>query len=71
MYAEAFDDAHALPKLEGFASRFGADFYGLPRNTDTVALVREPWTVPAEYPFGAETIVPLRAGDEVQWRITT
>ena len=52
LYAEAFEDAGALDRLEGFASFFGADFYGLPRNADTVTLVREPWTVPAEYPFG-------------------
>ena len=55
LYAEVFDDEHALDKLEGFASRFGADFYGLPRNADTITLVREVWTVPAEYPFGADT----------------
>jgi dihydroorotase len=69
LYAEAFDAAGALPKLEGFASHFGADFYGLPRNTDSVTLVRESWTVPAEYPFGAATIVPLRAGEAVRWRL--
>jgi dihydroorotase len=71
LYVEAFDDAHALSKLEGFASHFGADFYGLPRNTDFVTLVREPWTVPAEYPFGEETIVPLRAGEGIRWRLQT
>jgi dihydroorotase len=71
LYAEAFDDEHALDKLEGFASRFGADFYGLPRNTDTVTLVREPWTVPATYPFGADAIVPLRAGEAMRWRLVT
>jgi len=69
LYAEAFDEAHALPKLEGFASHFGADFYGMPRNADTVTLVREPWTVPADYPFGEETIVPLRAGEAIRWRL--
>lgn len=69
LYAEAFDDAHALPKLQGFASHFGADFYGLPRNTDSVTLVREPWNVPAEYPFGAESLVPLRAGETIRWRL--
>ncbi|MEO8754689.1 MAG: dihydroorotase [Casimicrobiaceae bacterium] len=71
LYAEAFDDEHALDKLEGFASRFGADFYGLQRNTDTVTLVREPWTVPAAYPFGTESIVPLRAGETMRWRLAT
>ncbi len=69
LYAEVFDAAGALDRLEGFASRFGADFYGLPRNRDRVRLVREPWTVPAEYPYGTETIVPLRAGEALQWRV--
>ena len=69
MYAEAFEDADALDRLEGFASRFGADFYGLPRNADTIRLERAPWTVPAEYPFGADTVVPLRAGETLRWRI--
>ncbi len=69
MYAEAFEDADALDRLEDFASRFGADFYGLPRNADTIRLERAPWTVPAEYPFGADTIVPLRAGETMRWRI--
>jgi dihydroorotase len=69
LYAEAFEDAGALERLEGFASRFGADFYGLPRNADTVTLVREPWTVPMEYAFGGETVVPLRAGETVRWRV--
>ena len=50
-------------------SRFGADFYGLPRNTATVTLVREPWTVPAEYAFGDDTLVPLRAGEAMRWRV--
>jgi dihydroorotase len=71
MYAEAFEDADALARLEGFASRFGADFYGLPRNADTIRLERAPWTVPAEYPFGADTIVPLRAGETMRWRIAS
>src|SRR4051812_38530200 len=62
LYAEAFDAANALDKLEGFASRFGADFYGLPRNQERVKLERVEWEVPAEYPFGRETVVPLRAG---------
>src|SRR5271169_4074089 len=51
LYAEAFESAGALDKLEGFASFHGADFYGLPRNRDTVTLKREPWVVPEEYPF--------------------
>ena len=69
LYAEAFDDAGALDRLEGFASRHGAAFYGLPPHDDTVTLVRESWTAPAEYPFGRETIVPLRAGETVRWRV--
>jgi dihydroorotase len=69
MYAEAFDDAGALRHLEGFASRFGAEFYGLPQHRDTVTLVRDAWTVPAAYPFGDGTIVPLRAGERLRWRV--
>ena len=69
MYAEVFEDAGALDRLEGFASFHGADFYGLPRNTGTVTLRRESWQVPAELPFGSETIVPLRAGEPLRWRV--
>ena len=68
LYAEAFDAAGALDKLEGFASFHGADFYGLPRNEGTVTLEKRPWQVPAEYPFGAESVVPLRAGGTLGWR---
>ena len=68
LYAEVFEAAGALPRLPDFASRFGARFYGLPVARDTVTLVREAWTVPADYPFGDETIVPLRAGEP--WRGT-
>jgi dihydroorotase len=71
LYAEAFESADALERLEGFASRFGADFYGLPRNTDKITLERAPWNVPAEYPFGADTIVPLRAGETLRWRVAS
>ncbi|MBX5462607.1 MAG: dihydroorotase [Steroidobacteraceae bacterium] len=69
LYAEVFDAAGALDRLEGFASHFGADFYQLPRNTDRITLVREPWTVPGHYPFGTHEIVPFRAGKTVAWRI--
>ena len=69
LYAEAFEASGALYRLEGFASHHGADFYGLPRNRDTVTLVREDWTVPAEYAFGGETVVPLNAGATVRWRV--
>ena len=69
LYAEAFEQAHALDKLEGFASHFGADFYGLPRNSDTITLKKEAWEVPANYPFGDEVVVPFRAGDKIGWRL--
>jgi dihydroorotase len=69
LYAEAFDSAGALARLQGFASDFGADFYGLPRNAGTIKLVREAWTVPSRYPFGADDIVPMRAGETVGWRM--
>lgn len=69
LYAEVFEAAGALDRLEGFASWFGPDFYGLPRNRDRVTLVREDWTVPSELEFGEATLVPLRAGERVRWRL--
>jgi dihydroorotase len=69
LYAEAFEQVGALDKLEAFASFYGPDFYGLARNTDTITLVREPWTAPASYAFGNSTLVPLRAGETIQWRV--
>jgi dihydroorotase len=69
LYAEVFEQAGALDRLEAFASFHGADFYGLPRNRDSITLRKEPWNVPAEVPFGAATLVPLRAGESVGWRI--
>jgi dihydroorotase len=69
LYPEAFEDAGALDRLEGFASVHGATFYRLPRSAESIVLVREPWRVPDALPFGDETIVPLRAGEEVRWRI--
>ena len=69
LYAEAFEAARALDRLEGFASFFGADFYRLPRNRDTVTLIREPAGVPATLPFGDTTVVPLRAGERLPWRL--
>jgi dihydroorotase len=69
LYTEAFETAGALDQLEGFASFHGADFYGLPRNGDTVTLRREAWVVPAEYAFGTQTVVPLNAGATMRWRI--
>jgi dihydroorotase len=71
LYAEAFETAGALDRLEAFASFHGADFYGLPRNGGRVLLVRESWTAPAGYPFGDDVVVPLRAGEEIKWRVET
>lgn len=70
LYAEAFDQANSLNKLEGFASRFGPAFYGLPTNTDTITLERKDWQVPDLYPLGDEQLVPFRAGQTVQWRLS-
>jgi len=69
LYAEAFEAAGALDRLEGFASFHGADFYGLPRHRDTVTLQREPWTLPETLPFGDALIKPLRAGETLNWRL--
>jgi len=69
LYAEAFEQAGALDKLEGFASFHGPAFYGLPRNAGTITLRKDPWSVPGELPFGARTVVPLRAGETVAWRL--
>ena len=68
LYAEAFEDAGALDKLEGFASFYGADFYGLPRNLDTITLRREAWNVPKIFSMGDETGIPLRAGESLRWQ---
>ncbi|MCB1769971.1 MAG: dihydroorotase, partial [Candidatus Competibacteraceae bacterium] len=68
LYAEAFEAAGALDKLEAFASFHGADFYGLPRNTATIALQRTPAPVPESFPFGADELIPLRAGEILNWR---
>ena len=69
LYAEAFEAAGALDKLEGFASFHGADYYGLPRNTDTVTLRKEEWQVPATLGFGEYRLVPLRAGEKMSWKL--
>jgi dihydroorotase len=69
LYAEAFDEAGALDRLEGFASHFGPDFYGLPRNADTILLKREAWSVPEQFRIGAEPLIPLRAGETIGWRV--
>ncbi len=69
LYAEAFEDADALDKLEGFASHFGPDFYGLPRNTDTITLTKSAWQVPQSYSLGDGEVVPIKAGDEITWQV--
>jgi dihydroorotase len=69
LYAESFENADALDKLEGFASFYGADFYGLPRNKTQVTLVKESWTVPDSLPFAGDSIVPLRAGQQLHWKL--
>jgi dihydroorotase len=71
LYAEAFEAAGALAKLEAFAAFHGADFYALPRNRQSVTLTKEPWVVPAHYPFGDDELVPLRAGERIAWRLTS
>jgi dihydroorotase len=67
LYAQAFDQAGALDRLEGFASLHGPDFYNLPRNQGTISLTRESWTLPAELPMGSETVVPLNGGETIGW----
>jgi dihydroorotase len=69
LYAIAFEEAGALDKLEGFASLYGPQFYGLPVNEDRVTLVREPWDVPERLAFGAGELVPLRAGERLPWKL--
>ena len=70
-YAEVFEQAGALNKLEGFSSFFGADFYGLPRNNDTITLRKQEWTVPPTLAFADETLIPLRAGETVKWKLSS
>ena len=69
LYAQAFDAAGALDKLESFASFHGADFYGLPRNQGTITLQRETWTPPESFAFGEASLKPLAAGEPLQWRL--
>ena len=69
LYTQAFDQAGALDRLEGFASFHGADFYGLPRSTESVTLRREPWTLPAGFMAGGDEIVPLGGGESIGWRM--
>ena len=69
LYAEAFESAGRLDRLEAFAGHFGADFYELPRHTDSMTLLKEPWVAPAHYALGAGTLVPYRAGQRVGWQL--
>jgi dihydroorotase len=69
LYAESFEAAGALDRLNGFASEHGAAFYGLPLNEGTVTLTKESWDVPASYRFGSDELVPLRAGEKILWRV--
>ena len=69
LYAEAFESAGRLDRLEPFASHFGADFYGLPRHADTITLVKESWVPPEVYDFGDGTLVPYRSGETIAWRL--
>jgi dihydroorotase len=69
LYAEVFDEMHALDKFEGFASVFGPNFYGLPVNQDTISLQKQAWQVPDTIPYDNDVLVPLRAGQMVQWQL--
>ncbi len=69
LYAEVFEAANSLDKLEAFASFYGADFYGLPRNKDKITLEKTSWLVPNELPLGDDSLVPLRAGQQIHWKL--
>jgi dihydroorotase len=69
LYAEAFEAAQALDKLEAFASHYGPDFYGLPRNAEKVTLQRQSWALPESYAWGDAQVKPLRAGETVSWKL--
>jgi len=69
LYAEAFEAANALDMLEAFASFYGADFYGLPRNSEKITLMKESWQVPASLPFAGDELIPLRAGQTIAWKL--
>ena len=70
LYAEAFEAVDALDKLEAFASHYGPDFYGLPRNTDQITLVKQDWTIPADIAIGEHTLHPLRGGETIAWQVS-
>ncbi len=69
LYTEVFEAANALARLEGFASFHGPDFYGLPRNRNSITLQKSAWTVPAAFPYAGDVIIPLRAGEQITWRV--
>jgi dihydroorotase len=69
MYTTVFEDLGALDKLEAFASFHGPDFYGLPRNTDSITLKREPWIIPESYPLADQTLIPMMAGETLNWKL--
>jgi dihydroorotase len=69
LYAEIFESEGMLSRLQGFASEYAAGFYRWPRNEDSITLVKQPWTVPASYPYGTAQLVPLRAGETVAWQL--
>ena len=69
LYADIFDDLGALDKLEGFSSFYGPDFYGFDRNKDKITLIKESWTAPTEMAFSGDIIIPLRAGETINWKI--
>jgi dihydroorotase len=69
LYAEAFEEANKLERLESFASDFGCEFYNLPRNQSSITLMKDRWTVEASLPFGDGALIPYRAGESVQWRL--
>lgn len=69
LYTEIFDQMDALDKLEGFASLYGADFYRLPRNKDQITLIREPWQIPHQIPVGEDQLIPLQAGQTLNWKV--
>jgi len=71
LYAEAFDRENKIERLEGFASHYGADFYGLQRNSDTIMLEKKSWTVPASFEFVDSEVVPFFAGESLSWRLLT
>jgi dihydroorotase len=71
LYAEVFESASALDKLEAFASFHGPDFYGLPRNQEHITLRREPWLAPASLPLGDSQLTPVRAGEQILWKVVT